>query len=133
MIRGEVTADRQPVVPLILRSGGDYRAVRVSAIVDPRFTEFVSLPLSLIQSLDLPLYETRPFRVDDNRFEVFEVYALIVEWDGIERGVSAIARDVVSVGSGLLYGSHVFIDFVDGGMVEITPRPSKPDDSLEGV
>ncbi len=73
--------------------------------------------------LQLPLLSSRAFYLADNQEVDFATYAAIVEWNGAEQGVVAIASDgPPTIGMGLLYGYRLTVDVVDGGAVVIEER-----------
>lgn len=121
MIQGEVNAVREATVSLILRPAADGMPLIIVAIIDTGFSGYISLQSQQISTLQLPPLNRRSFFLADNQEVDFATYAVIVDWDGTDRGVVAIKSDgTPTIGMGLLYGSRLTIDVVDGGKVTMT-------------
>lgn len=123
MIAGQINADREAVIPLVVRSAsGQERPLE--AVIDTGFTDFLTLPPSLIASLQLPFWEAVEFTLGDGSTVAFATHIAIVVWDGQDREVLVLASEGGPlVGMSLLYGYRVVIDVVDGGIVTVEPRP----------
>lgn len=122
MIRGQVSARREAFVPVRVRGLGD-KVMEFQALVDTGFTGSLSLPPEAVAELELPYITMRPFRLAGEIEAEYPEHAAIVEWDGRDRGMTAIASDgPPTIGMALLYGFRLLIDVVDGGEVTIEPR-----------
>jgi clan AA aspartic protease len=122
MIQGEVNATREATISLSLRPAAGGVPLTVVAIVDTGFSGDLSLQSQQIDLLQLLALNRRSFFLADNQEVDFTTYAVIVDWDGRERGITVIESDgPPTIGMGLLYGYRLTIDIVDGGKVEITP------------
>jgi clan AA aspartic protease len=122
MIRGQVSADREAVVSLQLRAP-DGRIVTVDAVVDTGFCDSLTLPSSLVASLQLPYFGTSDCELGDGSLVTFRVYTATVLWDGQELDTPIVASNGGAlVGMRLLYGYHLFVDVIDGGEVAIQRR-----------
>ena len=122
MITGQISADREAVIPVpIFDSTGLQR--QVDAVIDTGFTDFLTLPPELIASLRLAFREAVEFVLGDGSPVQFDTYAATVLWDGQQKSVLVLASDGGPlVGMSLLYGFRVFMDVVDGGIVTIEAK-----------
>ncbi len=123
MIRGQVNARKEAVIPLQIRGAGGQTVDRQGTI-DTGFSGFLTLPLALIVSLQLTLVETRTYTLGNNSNIDFDLYAATVIWDGKDRNVLVLATDSGTlVGMSMLQGYRLFVDVVDSGDVIIEERP----------
>lgn len=131
MITGQVTADREAVVRVRLRSGTG-GAIEIDAVLDTGFTDSLALPPSLIAALRLPFLYSTTVTLADGSQSVLRVHRGTVQWEQAELRVLVHAADGGAlVGMALLYGHQVNLQVVDGGSVTIErlpqlPRPSGP-------
>jgi clan AA aspartic protease len=94
--------------------------ITIDAVIDTGFTSFLSLPLSIITSLDLPWHYRDVGTLGDGSEVVFEIYKVAVIWDGQKQIVDVAASEADPlVGMGLLYGFKLQIEAVEGGIVTI--------------
>ena len=120
MIRGVVTAGRQPVVRLTLRGPAGV-SFSFDAVVDTGFAWSLSLPGAERGMLGLPFAATIGTTLADGSFAAFKAEVL---WDGAWRQVNAAAMGGTPlVGMGLLDGHELRVACAPGGAVEITPLP----------
>jgi clan AA aspartic protease len=123
MITGEVTADREAIIKLTMRGPTGVEA-EIEAALDTGFTEYLTLPSTLINGLGLPYQYSLSLAQADGVSIWVRVYHVVVLWDGQERAVPAHSIDSDPlVGMSLLYGSRLLLDAVDGGQVTIGPIP----------
>src|SRR5437879_5850708 len=122
MIRGQVNAQRQAVIPLTVRGPASTQSIE-NAVLDSGFSGYIALKPSLIAVLGLPYVETRTLTVGDYRAVDFDLYEVTVEWDGHDRHVLAVSTESGPlVGMGMAQGFRVSMFVVDGGAV-IIRRP----------
>jgi clan AA aspartic protease len=119
MITGVVTADREAVIILRIRGpNGDEQDIEV--IVDTGFNGYLTLPHELVMALGLTRRSRGRALLANGSEELFDIYGVIVMWDGEPRYVEADAIDATPlVGMSLLYGYDLYIQAVDGGSVTI--------------
>ena len=119
MIRGAVTADREPIVRIVVRdaSGQDHAQ---DAIVDTGFTGWLTLPPSLIASLNLTWRESGAGILADGGQILFNVYDATLLWDGqlVTIPVDEAEAEPL-IGMRLMHGYRILIEDVDGGLVQI--------------
>ena len=119
MIIGEITADREAVVPLRV-NGANGQGKDIKAILDTGFSGFLSLLPDLIAELQLPFLDYTEYELGNGNPILFAVHEATVIWDGRERNVPVLASDTDPlVGMSLLYGCNLNLDVVDGGPVRI--------------
>jgi len=123
MIRGEVTANREAVIYVVVLDGEGLEQ-RVRAVLDTGFSGFLTLPQALITQLGLEFVTNVRGLLADGSFQRLRVYACDVLWDGNQRRVQVHAAEGgILAGMSLLHGSQLTIDVIDGGDVTITPLP----------
>jgi clan AA aspartic protease len=123
MIRGTVSARCEAVVPLRVRgpSGAEFD---VDAVLDTAFDGRLTLPPATITALNPPLRGQVNTRLGDGTVRLLNTYDVEIEWDGVWRTVVVTEIDADPLlGTGLLAGHEVFIEFVPGGVVDITAIP----------
>lgn len=120
MIQGEVNNDRLAVVPLRLVSRED-KYIDEIAVIDTFFSGYLSLPLERIRSLNWPFAERRSYSIADDTLVNFDLYEGTVFWNEEKSAILIVAAEgPPTIGMGLLYGSWLTIDVVDGGRVTIS-------------
>ncbi|HZO87183.1 MAG TPA: hypothetical protein VFB38_02510 [Chthonomonadaceae bacterium] len=103
MIAGQVTANRQALIPLEVY-GPSGQKEDVSAIVDTGFTEALTLSSTTIGNLALTYqYDTVMVLGDGNSVQM-SAYKGTVIWDGQPQTVLVYESDATLVGMSLLYG-----------------------------
>jgi clan AA aspartic protease len=119
MIQGAVTADREPVVRIVVRDARGQNHAH-DAIVDTGFTGWLTLPPSLIASLNLTWRESGAGILADGGQILFNVYDATLLWDGQLVTVPVDEADAEPlIGMRLMHGYRILIEDVDGGLVQI--------------
>ena len=127
MITGAVT-DREAVLRLVV--GGEAINAEVQAVVDTGFDGYLTLPPSLIATLELRWRMRGRARLADGSESVFDAYEAVVEWDGALRRVVVHAAEATPlVGMGLLYGYRLQVEVVEGGTLRIEALPKDASDN----
>ena len=122
MIRGVVNAAYEPVVSLAFQ-GPTGQTPEVEAVVDTGFSEFLTLPQTLVDELGSPLVTRASLILADGSVARFDVYMVTVLWDGNPRQIGAYMSDAVPlVGMRMLDRHRLFIEVEDGGRVLIQAR-----------
>jgi clan AA aspartic protease len=123
MIRGQVDAFDQAVIPLSIRRA-DGTVFDAEAVIDTGFSDYLTLPLHQIVALGLPFRLRQTFTLADGSDVEFDTYRATVVWDHRDRVVAVLAAEGdILVGMRMLRGHHVFLDVIDGGAVRIEARP----------
>jgi clan AA aspartic protease len=123
MIRGTVNARNEAVVPLRVRgpTGAEFD---VDTVIDTGFTGFLTLPPAIVAALNLSNQSEIETTLGDGTILRLNAYDAEVEWDGAWRTVTITEIDTNPlIGTRLLAGHEVFIEFVPGGVVDITAIP----------
>jgi clan AA aspartic protease len=119
MIVGVVTADHQAVIHLSVR-GPAGQETAIDAIIDTGFDGWLSLPSSIIVSLDLTWRERGRALLADGSESVFDIYEGVVLWDGQALRIPVHEADTTPlVGMSLFRGYELIIQNQPGGKVSI--------------
>jgi clan AA aspartic protease len=119
MMQGSVNQNCEAMMPIVV--GRDNKPTQlVEALIDTGFTGFLSLPLSIIESLGLPWIFSDSVTLGDGSEVVFQMYRAIVIWDGQFKVVDVAASESEPLlGMSLLYGFKLQIEAVERGTVTI--------------
>ncbi|MCI0700425.1 MAG: clan AA aspartic protease [Planctomycetia bacterium] len=123
MIHGLVNARYEAVVPLRVR-GLVGVELTVDAVIDTGSTASLTLPSATIAALRLTFRATNQVMLADGSLRFVNTYDAEVDWDGAWRAV--LVTEVESaplIGTTMLTRHQVFIEFVPGGVVDITRLP----------
>jgi clan AA aspartic protease len=117
MIAEVVTDDLEATVQLAV---GERRET-IRAVIDSGFTGSLTLPPTLVVSLDLVWLTRQPGTLADGSTVLFDVYEAVVMWDGSPRKVEVEASETEPLlGMSLLAGHEITMPVVAGGSVTIT-------------
>ena len=118
---GEFLPNREFVVDLRIHND-EGEQISVSAIVDTGFSGYLTLPISIIERLNLPQTDTEEASLADGSVVRFGAYQVIVNWDDEERTVTALAAEGSPLlGISMLMGSIGTFEFQEGGQVIFEP------------
>jgi len=96
----------------------------VEAILDTGFNGFLTLPSALIAALGLPWLSRQQGQLADGTFQVLDVFAAAILWDGQPRTVEVEALDAQPlIGMALMRGHELRIQVKPGGVVTIAAAP----------
>lgn len=124
MILGTVNPDGKAIVPLRVR-GPQGASDEVQTLVDTGFDAWLTLPPSTVEALGLVFTEETHYTLADGSRAISRLFAAQVEWFGRWRRVLVVEMESEPVlGMTMLRGSHLGIDVIDGGRVEIRPLGS---------
>ena len=122
MIQGTVNTAYEAVVPLIVQ-GPSGQTRDLQTVIDTGFSDFLTLPPTLITELGLPYRNRDSAILADGSEATFDVYRVTVLWDGHPRHVDAYAADTTPLVGMLLLDRHnLNIDVEDGGRVVIQAK-----------
>jgi len=125
MITGVVTADREPIIRLMVR-GPTGREREIEAAIDPGFDGWLTLPHALIAQLALPWRRRGRAVLADGSQCVFEIYEGTVLWDGRKRRIPVDGADTGPlVGTALLDGCELNVQVRPAGKVTIKRLPGR--------
>ena len=123
MIPGVVNARHEALVSLRVRGSAGVEQT-VDAVLDTGSTSSLTLPAATITVLGLTFQTATQVMLADGSLRFVNTYDAEVDWDGVWRPV--IVTEVETsplLGTDLLAGHQVFIEFVPGGVVDITAMP----------
>ena len=92
----------------------------IDAVIDTGFTDFLTLPLTIITSLNLQLYSREEVTLGNGSVGIFDVYPGFVIWDGEFKRIDINAAETLPLmGMNLLYGYRMQLDAIANGKVTI--------------
>jgi clan AA aspartic protease len=119
MMQGLVSQNCEAMLRLVVGSVGSQRQV-IDAVIDTGFTGFLTLPTSILISLELSAYRREEGTLGDGSTRIFDVYRGLVNWDGEYRPIDINASETEPlIGMGLLYGYRIQFDAIEGGILTI--------------
>ncbi len=123
MITGQVTGGGEAVISLRVR-GPAGREADVGAVVDTGFTDYVTLPSTVISALGLPYEAPTQATLAAGHVIVMHYHRGSVYWHGGWQDVLILeAEGAPLVGMALLHGSDLHMRVTAGGDVSIEPVP----------
>ncbi len=124
MIRGVVTNDLEAWVDLAIVNG-DLPSVGFSAVIDTGFSDYLTLPRSVLEKFQATQRSHARVVLADGSEIVSELFELTVLWDGKPITIEVHAAEVEPlVGMALLAGHDLHMRVVSDGEVTITPIPT---------
>ena len=119
MISGFVKDGVEAVIDVVV-NGADGRQQEIEAVIDTGFTNYLTLPHSIISSLALPWSGHQLGSLADGSERIFDYYGASVIWDNevIVIPVNAMDSEPL-IGMALLEGYDPHIEVVEGGAVTI--------------
>jgi clan AA aspartic protease len=119
MMHGIIDRNCEATIRLVVGNANSQRQT-INALIDTGFTGFLTLPLSVIASINLRLYRREAGTLGDSSVCIFDVYRGLVIWDGEFREIDINASEAAPlVGMSLLYGYRIQLDAIEGGTVTI--------------
>ncbi len=119
MMHGIVDQNCEATIRLVV-GNADSQKQMIDAVIDTGFTGFLTLPSSVLTSLNLQAYRREAGILGDGSTCIFDVYRGLIIWDGESRPIDINASETAPlVGMSLLYGYRMQLDAVEGGMVTI--------------
>lgn len=90
----------------------------IECVIDTGFEGFLTLPVNVVEDLELPYLAPMGANLADNSQIVTSVYQGIILWNGVQRVVPVLAMGRRPLlGTALLEDFHLGIDFCEGGTV----------------
>jgi clan AA aspartic protease len=122
MISGLVNAYFEPTIRFDVEDVNG-QAYPVEATIDTGFNGILTLPPAVVNPMGLPWISRQRGMMADGNIYYFDTYQATIIWDGQPRKVEVQCNDVRPVvGTKLLQGYDLWIEFVPGGKVEIEAR-----------
>ena len=120
---GTVTPQDEAQLKVIVR-GPTGHEQEVEATIDTGFTGFLTLPLAMVAGLLLTYHSQSIAILADGSSVTLALYQATVLWEAQQRRILVVqAEGGVLLGTALLHGARLVIEFVDGGPVTVTPLP----------
>ncbi len=122
MIYGRVVGLQARVDVAVRRAGQP--SLTIEFVVDASFEGALALPSAAVAALGLPRYQRIVSKLADASRTMTDVHRATIEWDGTVIDVAVLAiGDRPLLGTALLDGYTLCIDFVAAGDVRIQPCP----------
>ena len=119
MITGVVNERHEATIKLVVHHVNGQEQ-EVEAILDTGFSGSLTLPPDVITALGLPWRTRGSVILANGEEDQFDIYAVVVRWDGAQRNILVEAADTDPlVGMALLTGYDVHIQVAKGGTVII--------------
>jgi clan AA aspartic protease len=113
--------NREAIVQLAV-IGDQQKKQGIRAVIDTGFTGSLTLPLAMIEDLELMWFTQQEGFLGDGSRRTFDVYRGTVIWDGQLRVIEINASDTAPlVGMALLEGFELRVQAYEGGSVAILP------------
>ena len=123
MMSGQVNARLEPTLDVSIH-GPTNISQTVSTLIDTGFGGELTLPISTIRVLALPLSGRVAGVLADGTITLFDVYRAQVDWDGGRRSIDVqVSNAQPLLGTELLAGYHLSVRMTVGGPVTITTIP----------
>lgn len=89
-------------------------------VIDTGFNDHLTLPPQAVSAMNLPLYSSTEARLADGSQALLSIHLATIVWDGIEKLVPVLAAGYKPLlGSSLMAGYHLEIDFQENGLVSL--------------
>lgn len=118
MMTGTLTSDGEPVLQLTIKGPAGTRDIE--ALVDTGFNGGLTLPTESIAALSLPEKTVMEVTLADGRVRDVQTYVGTVTFGGTSKRVlGAESPTTPLLGTDLLWGFSLYVEFQDGGAVEV--------------
>ena len=116
---GVVNSLREATLRLVVGSSNGQRQ-SIDTVIDTGFSGFLSLPSTIITTLDLAWSASDIATLGDGSETIFDLYTATVIWDGQYRDIYVVESETEPlIGMSLLYGYRLQVDTIEGGIVKI--------------
>ena len=119
MMQGVVNLRREATLTVVV--GNSNRQLQaIEAVIDTGFNGFLSLPPTIITTLDLPWSGSDFVTLGDGSETSFDLYTAVVIWDGKYCEIDIAESETEPLlGMALLYRYRLQVDNIEGGIVKI--------------
>lgn len=119
MMQGVVNLRREAMLTVVV--GNSNRQLQaIDAVIDTGFNGFLSLPSTIITTLDLPWSGSDFVTLGDGSETSFDLYTAVAIWDGHYFEIDIAESETEPLlGMALLYGYRLQIDNIEGGIVKV--------------
>lgn len=119
MMQGVVNQNCEATISLVLVNEIGQRQL-ITAVIDTGFNGFLTLPSTIIKTLNLPWNASDIVTLGDGSQTIFDLYAVTIIWDGQYYEVDVAESETEPlIGMALLHGYRLQIDTIEGGLVKI--------------
>jgi clan AA aspartic protease len=124
MMQGVVNLRREATLTVVV--GNSNRQLQaIEAVIDTGFNGFLSLPSTIITTLNLPWSGSDFVTLGDGSETFFDLYTAVIIWDGQYCEIDIAESETEPLlGMALLYGYRLQIDTIEGGLVTIEMLPN---------
>ena len=120
MMAGNVNADLEAKLRLMLQTTPG-QTHDIETVIDAGFTGFLTLPSSVIATLDLLWLCRQQGQLADGSIHVFDVFNATVLWEGRPRLIEVEAADADPLlGLEMMRGYELRMNVEEGGLVTIS-------------
>lgn len=118
-MQGVVNLRREATLTVVV--GNSNRQLQsIEAVIDTGFNGFLSLPSTIIATLNLPWSGSDFVTLGDGSETFFDLYNAMVIWDGQYCEIDIAESETEPLlGTALLYGYRLQVDNIEGGLVKI--------------
>lgn len=96
----------------------------INFVIDTGFNDYLTLPPQAVSAMNLPLYSSTPARLADGSETLLSIHLATIVWDNLEKIVPILASGYKPLlGTALMEGYHLEIDFEDNGLVSLEKLP----------
>lgn len=119
MMQGVVNLRREAMLTVVV--GNSNRQMQaIEALIDTGFNGFLSLPSTIITTLNLPWSGSDFVTLGDGSETFFDLYTAVAIWDGQYCEIDIAESETEPLlGMALLYGYRLQVDNIEGGLVKI--------------
>ncbi|WP_310409904.1 clan AA aspartic protease [Chamaesiphon sp. OTE_8_metabat_110] len=119
MMQGVVNLRREAMLTVVV--GNSNRQLQaIDAVIDTGFNGFLSLPSTIITTLDLPWSGADFVTLGDGSETSFDLYTAVAIWDGHYFEIDIAESETEPLlGMALLYGYRLQVDNIEGGIVKV--------------
>jgi clan AA aspartic protease len=96
----------------------------INFVIDTGFNDYLTLPPQAVSAMNLPLYSSTSARLADGSETLLSIHLATIVWDNLEKVVPIVASGYKPLlGTALMEGYHLEIDFEDNGLVTLEKIP----------
>ncbi len=122
MIYGRLI-DGKATVAVMFRLSGQ-PDFSINFVIDTGFNDYLTLPPQAVSAMNLPLYSSTQARLADGSETLLSIHLATIVWDNLEKIVPILASGYKPLlGTALMEGYHLEIDFEDNGLVSLEKLP----------
>jgi clan AA aspartic protease len=116
--------DGKAIAPVIFSLPGQ-PDFSLDFVIDTGFNGYLTLPVQAVSVMNLALYSSTPIKLADGSEALSAIHLATVVWDDVEKLVLVLASGYKPLlGTAMMEGYHLEIDFEDNGLVSLEKIPS---------